>query len=252
MLSPEFDFDKHAHPNHAMLNVPSFSSVIIVWRNKSLMDHPMHLHGFKMEILGINLPLRSRDCTLSKCSLNTAFSSETIAKLDASTKIGTPVMKDTFIMPAGGAVVTRIQTLEPAIWFAHCHIDDHNRDGISFVLNVGDYQKHNFTRFPDDSPSCETPFIQTMEKHPACECYINNDAVLSTALTHDHRCSRDYLCHHKLSQAANLDSYSQNGIGIASNHGTPNRLATFIISIYLCRLSFFQRDPPKTQKNGFT
>ena len=148
-------------------------------------------------------------------------------------------MKDTFIMPAGGAVVTRIQTLEPAIWVAHCHIDDHNMDGMSFVLNVGDYQKHNFTRFPDDSPSCETPFIQTMEKHPACECYVNNDAVLSTALTHDHRCSRDYLCHHKLSQAANLDSYSQNGIGIASNHGTPNWLATIIIIVLIFAVSVF-------------
>ncbi len=38
MLQPNFDPSKDLHPNTAIMNVPAFSSVIIVWRSRSTMD----------------------------------------------------------------------------------------------------------------------------------------------------------------------------------------------------------------------
>lgn len=51
MLSSDFDPSKDMHPNTAVLHVPSHSNVIIVWRSKSLMDHPIHLHGLKSKMI---------------------------------------------------------------------------------------------------------------------------------------------------------------------------------------------------------
>ena len=38
MLRPDYDEKQDVHPHAAMMTVPSFESVIIIWRNKSLMD----------------------------------------------------------------------------------------------------------------------------------------------------------------------------------------------------------------------
>ena len=42
MLDPTFT-SAELHPNTAMLHVPAHSSVVLVWRTTTLMDHPMHL-----------------------------------------------------------------------------------------------------------------------------------------------------------------------------------------------------------------
>jgi hypothetical protein len=260
MLDPTFDSNVDLHPNTAMLNVPSHSLVIIVWRNKSLMDHPMHLHGYKMEILAIDQPNRKQDCTMSKCNLNTAFDSEeAIATLQEIPR-GSKVVKDTFILPAGGAVATRIQTEEPALWFAHCHLDFHREDGMAFILNVGNYQApSNSTWLPKDHPSCDTPFLKTRHEHPACQCYINKDAVLDGSLTKDHRCSREHLCFHEQGQAANLDSYKKSGFRISSkrNRPVPNwGLSLIIISIIagatgvITTLVMRRKEKPRSANNS--
>lgn len=214
MLDPSFDYSTDYHPNTAMLSVPQHSSVIIVWRNKSLMDHPMHLHGYKMEILSIDQPIRNRDCTFSECKLSTAFdSAEVISAIDSIPR-GSNVLKDTFILPAGGAVVTRVQTEAPALWVAHCHLESHRDDGMAFILNVGDYHQSPLldrALLPKDYPSRDTHFLRTKKEHPACQCYIDNDAVLEKSLTKNHRCSRDHLCIHEHSPAANLASYKSSG-----------------------------------------
>ena len=42
MLDPSFG-PSDLHPNTAVLNVPAYSTVLLVWRSTTLMDHPMHL-----------------------------------------------------------------------------------------------------------------------------------------------------------------------------------------------------------------
>ena len=204
------------HHNTAILHVPTFTPVIIIWRNKSLMDHPIHLHGYKMEILDIHMPDRNRDCTRADCILPTKYNHpEVLQQLDNNIPYGRAVLKDTFILPAGGAVVARIQTKSPAVWFAHCHLETHREDGMAMILNVGNYTApSNPEWLPDDFPSCSDHFVQTKIDHPACTCHHNGDMVLAQALTGDHRCSRDYLCMHELSEAANLDHYVLEGGGV--------------------------------------
>lgn len=235
MTDPSFNPEYDHHPNAAIMHVKPFSSVVILWRNKSLMDHPMHLHGYKMEILAIDLPVRTKHCTLSKCSLNKAFDKQKLSKLDRETPSGSTVLKDTFILPAGGAVVTRVTTADPALWFAHCHIHTHRDDGMAFIMNVGNYTAPlNRTSLPNDFPSCDTPFIQTKQPQPACNCYINGDAVLDGSLTEHHRCSRSYLCYHEQSQAANLDSYDRNQYPVASTYKLSNAgITSIVLSIIL-------------------
>jgi hypothetical protein len=200
------------HENTAMLHVSSFSSALIVWRTKSLMDHPIHLHGYKMEILDIYRPKRELHCSRASCELPTFYDSEEkLQELDGRFRHG--VLKDTFILPAGGAVVTRIHTFEPAVWFAHCHLETHREDGMALILNVGNYTApEDSSWLPDDFPSCDHPFLEGLHDEPSCTCYQNEDAVLDLGLTDDYRCSREYLCSHVNSEVSHLFSYKPSGV----------------------------------------
>jgi len=160
-----------------------------------------------MSIIDIALPDKRQDCTLAKCKLNSYYESHEDARaLAASIQPHTSVLKDTFILPAGGAVVTRIHTQEPALWYSHCHLEMHHFDGMAFILNVGNYSGSE-RALPQDYPSCESPFLQGHMQHPSCDCYENPNAILSTSLTADYQCSRDHLCHHVFSRPANLEKY---------------------------------------------
>ena len=95
----------------------------------------MHLHGYKMEILEVFAAHREKDCNLIKCNLSNIFNStKKMAELERIS-YGSRPMKDTFILPSGGAVATRIFTRNSAQWFAHCHM---YQDGKNFVLNIED------------------------------------------------------------------------------------------------------------------
>ena len=202
------DVNKKLHEHTAMLNLQPFRTYLLVWRNKSLMDHPMHLHGYKMEILDTYYPRREKDCSRSDCKLTGNYTKQVLNELSANKPLGSAVTKDTFILPAGGAVVTRIQTLEPSVWFAHCHIDSHKEDGMAFILNVGDFASKEYRLpLPDDFPSCDAPFNEELRDFPACDCFEDKDAVLDRTLTNDYKCSRDYLCLHTHSHVANLETY---------------------------------------------
>ena len=241
MLHPTFNPSQDHHPNAAIMNVPSHSSIIVVWRTTSLMDHPMHLHGYKVEILAVETPVRQRDCTMSKCLLNKRFENDdTVKVLDRENPKGSAVVKDTFILPAGGVVVTRITTAEPALWFAHCHINMHREDGMAFIMNVGNYTAPSTDSWlPRDYPSCNTPYLKTKQQQPSCQCYVNDDAVLGGSLTKDHKCSRPHLCRHEQSQIANLKYYDRNGVLVASSYQLSNIEITVVILAIISFVTVF-------------
>lgn len=206
MLDSSFG-QEDMHPNTNVLHVPAYSTVLLVWRSTSLMDHPMHLHGLKMSIIDIALPSKRQDCTLSKCKLNSVYESHKDVRALAESKGNISVLKDTFILPAGGAVVTQIHTQGPSLWYSHCHLEMHHFDGMAFILNVGNYSGGSGRVLPSDYPSCDSPFLQAHIQHPSCDCYENPNRILSTYLTADYKCSRDYLCQHVSSRAANLEKH---------------------------------------------
>jgi hypothetical protein len=223
MLHPSFDSSTDMHPHSAVLHVAAYSSAIIIWRSSTLVDHPIHLHGLKMEILDVFVPERQKSCSLAYCEVSDELHSPEQLITLVKKPSNQTVLKDTFILPAGGAVAVRVQTGAPNVWFAHCHLNSHKEDGMALILNVGNYRApSDGIWLPKDYPDCETPFLQSQRPHPACECYVNEDAVLGTALTVNHRCSRDHLCHHELGQVAHLQYHMYpGGVAIRSQYMIP-------------------------------
>eukprot|EP00569_Conticribra_weissflogii_P001427 CAMPEP_0171355232 /NCGR_PEP_ID=MMETSP0878-20121228/45112_1 /TAXON_ID=67004 /ORGANISM="Thalassiosira weissflogii, Strain CCMP1336" /LENGTH=1224 /DNA_ID=CAMNT_0011861225 /DNA_START=2051 /DNA_END=5728 /DNA_ORIENTATION=+ len=223
MISHHFRTPENSlHPNSVAMGVSRASSVIIVWSTSLLMDHPIHLHGHKVEILDISYPTRQKDCTLSYCMFSDAYIDLDRIKALDRTPLNVAVKKDTFIIPAGGAIVTRFQTYNRGLWLVNAQLDIHSEDGLSFLLNVGDYRVPKFDNWlPKDFPSCNTTLMKSMKFQPECECYVDSTAPLMLNLNSGYYCSRDHLCRHKRSQVANLDSYKyQKGFHFQS----PNRL----------------------------
>ena len=204
------------------------------------MDHPIHLHGRKMEILDELIVEKREHCDHVKCSLSDIFSSDDELQRLADIPVGSKPLKDTFILPAGGVVATRIFTDVPALWFAHCHLESHREDGMAMILNVGNYQSPSDSSWlPSDYPKCDTPYLSTKKEFPSCECYINEDALMDNALTKDHRCSRDYLCFHHDSPQSSLESYpyESNGISIRSEYSVHGWVISLLIVSVIVVLS---------------
>ncbi len=197
----------------------------------------MHLHGYKMEILDVKFANRSKDCTLVKCKLIDDFNSPSKIEKLKNLKIGSRPLKDTFIMPAGGAVATRITTHDPAPWLAHCHTEIHREDGMAFILNVGDYSAPiDSSWLPKDFPDCQSLFMKSKSKQmPHCDCYIDNDAVLGLSLDQTYKCSRKYLCMYEQSQVAVLTRGKiTGGFGLKSTYSIPNWTISIIVLAIIC------------------
>ena len=217
---------------------------------------------FKVEILDIYTPNKVESCSLVNCELSERLSSPEAVQLFDKMRYGLVPVKDTFILPAGGAVATRIRTQNSALWFAHCHINSHHDDGMSFVLNVGRYEApKDGTWLPDDYPDCNDVMLQSKRRYPFCDCYVNRDAILGTSLT-EHRCSRDHLCHHVHAQVANLESYTYTGgVAIRSQYSlSPCWLSIIAVSVViglylvviLAKRLKFGEEGPKLDKLGLS
>ena len=86
------------------------------------------------------------------------------------------VLKDTVILPAGGAVALRINSDNPGVWFFHCHIHIHLLSGLAFVLNEGNFMHSQITQeLPVDYPSCE--FSGNIQFLRTATCFCNATAV---------------------------------------------------------------------------
>eukprot|EP00578_Thalassiosira_sp_NH16_P003132 CAMPEP_0181131908 /NCGR_PEP_ID=MMETSP1071-20121207/30709_1 /TAXON_ID=35127 /ORGANISM="Thalassiosira sp., Strain NH16" /LENGTH=903 /DNA_ID=CAMNT_0023218199 /DNA_START=288 /DNA_END=2999 /DNA_ORIENTATION=- len=204
MISQTFRPSKSMHQHSMALRVSHSSAVIIVWRTTLLMDVPMHLHGHTVEILDIAYPVLHSDCNLQSCELSRAFDSTKKVKALDKTPPNQAVKKDTFVIPAGGAVVTRMHTGSQGLWMVNGQKDVHNEDGISFVLVVGNYRIPLEDDWPSDFPTCNSTLVKSMSPKPHCECYIDKDAPLDLMPGRPKFCSRPHLCRHELSQDLNV------------------------------------------------
>ncbi|KAL7551998.1 hypothetical protein ACHAWF_015207 [Thalassiosira exigua] len=237
MISRTFRPEKSVHPHSMALRVSRSSSIIVVWRTTLLMDVPIHLHGHVVEILDIAQPA-SHDCNIRNCRLSGAYENKARVKaLDKQNPPNHAIKKDTFVIPAGGAIVTRMRTGNRGLWMVNGQKDVHSDDGMSFVMIVGDYRIPRLDDrddWPADFPTCNSTLVASMPLKPHCRCYVDKNApakrVIPTA------CSRTHLCHHERSQAANLDSYVYNqGFNIQSGWGSmpsPVSLAIFLCIVF--------------------
>lgn len=105
---------------------------------------------------------------------------------------------------------------------------------MAFILNVGNYTAPaDGSWLPPDYPRCDTPFLKSRRPYPACDCYVREDAILESAPTQEHSCSREHLCHHRHAQVAKLDNYFHGGGGFAitSEYSTPQWGISLIIML---------------------
>ena len=137
----------------------------------------MSVHGHTVDILDVALPDGRKDCNLASCRLSTAYASE--AKLLALDKIprARAIKKGTFVVPAGGAIVTRIHTSSEGLWLATGQKDMHREDGLSFVLIVGDYTIPQVDNWPEDFPTCNSTLVKSTTMQPNCDCYLDKGAA---------------------------------------------------------------------------
>ena len=166
-----------------------------------------------MEILDIFTPEIEKSCNMVRCEITDIFNSPSKIEELQNIPLGSRPIKDTFIMPAGGAVATRIFTRDPAPWLAHCHMEVHRQDGMAFIMNVGNYSAPlDGSWLPQDFPSCDAAFHRSQSEEPHCDCYIDKDAVLGLTLDESYKCSRSYTCMWKQSQVATLRN-NENYVG---------------------------------------
>ncbi|KAK7755102.1 laccase, multicopper oxidase, benzenediol:oxygen oxidorectuctase [Diatrype stigma] len=90
-----------------------------VVENGSPVDHPMHLHGHDMLVLG-------------KSARNAgSFTGAALAENRARLRGQNPTRRDTTMLPAGGWMVMAFVTDNPGVWLFHCHIAWHVSGGLS-------------------------------------------------------------------------------------------------------------------------
>ena len=192
MIVDSFDPVKDLHPNSIVLNLPLNKSVTLIIRSVTAFPHPIHLHGHKFEVLEVATRLRKR-CPDGRCDLphlQKVFSSS-IEEL--STRPTQGVLKDTVMVPVGGAVAIRFNTDNPGVWFLHCHLDQHMEDGQGFIIHEGGYSQSSF---PEDYPSCDyTGRLQHLETAD-CFCYENFSLDERWRMKSNMKCSKPHLCKH--------------------------------------------------------
>ncbi len=82
--------------------------VRFVFRNRTAMDHPFHLHGHYFHVLGRPGALNLKD----------------------------PPRKDTVIVPARRDLAIQWRATNPGRWFFHCHIEWHLATGMARVIEI--------------------------------------------------------------------------------------------------------------------
>ena len=118
--------------------------------------HPMHVHGHTFQVLKIGYPtyndngfVRQQNLDI-RCDANHTINPTdqcpvrdfTCTNPSWSGGVSPPLSispntprKDTVIIPAGGYVVLNFISNNPGVWFAHCHIEIHQLEGMVIFID---------------------------------------------------------------------------------------------------------------------
>ena len=136
-----------------MINLPYMKTIQLVLTNRGLIPvpHPIHVHGHSFHVVHIGYPqydpntghmielntdisCADINCTNEGCNPKICTRPAWMNKPNLSINRKT-VRKDTVIVPAGGYVVINFLSNNPGLWFLHCHIELHQIEGMSLILN---------------------------------------------------------------------------------------------------------------------
>jgi FtsP/CotA-like multicopper oxidase with cupredoxin domain len=102
MMSPYWTINGRVYPNSDDMRIRPGETVRLEYYNRSMMAHPMHLHGHFFEVVGSGLAT------------------------------GVRAKKDTLIIPAGrGWGALEFVADNPGVWFHHCHNLYHMEAGMA-------------------------------------------------------------------------------------------------------------------------
>jgi FtsP/CotA-like multicopper oxidase with cupredoxin domain len=229
------------HPSSVLLDLELGKTVIIVMRTSSLMQHPMHFHGHKFEVLDQYTHPYYEDCSIFNCPLTTKYNSkEEMHRLKHMPYTG--VLKDTTVIPAGGAVVIRYPVNNPGYWLVHCHIGPHKDDGMTFIIHestknntASPWYPQEVVSIPSDYPICLPKSTQDIP--PSCACYHDPDQLTSLRLDSTFICSRDWICHHDPSYNTQLKTFvpmEKPGIGMHKLSPDTSVVLSVIFTLVAC------------------
>jgi FtsP/CotA-like multicopper oxidase with cupredoxin domain len=154
--------------------------------------HPIHLHGHTFHIAKIGYPeydpatgfikkdsngvsvhnsditcddkimcsLPGSECDPTKCT-KPRWTNPTHPPI--TTVHDRTVRKDTVMVPAGGYVAINFKSDNPGQWFLHCHIEDHQLQGMALIVNEAPEEQKKFM-IPDELNKCGD-FTLTMEEY---------------------------------------------------------------------------------------
>lgn len=105
-----------SYPSRENLVIVNQKNVWTYWviQNASPLEHPMHLHGHDLYVLGVS----ERD--------EGVFTEADISRL----RTDNPVRRDTAMVPRGGWLVIAFKSDNPGNWLFHCHIAWHISGGL--------------------------------------------------------------------------------------------------------------------------
>ena len=162
-----------------------------------LTAHPMHVHGHTFQVLKIGYPdYYDRNGFVSQQNLDIQCDSSFNITPSAQCPVrqftctnpswrngdgpelniqpNTP-RKDTVIIPAGGYVVLNFKSDNPGVWFAHCHIEPHQIEGmVIFIDEAIEQQNPAF----DELTMCQN-YIFNSEEFYAKLQFDPNNAVMN-------------------------------------------------------------------------
>jgi len=103
-------------PQWNAYNFGSNKTIRIIFQNTTPFNHPMHIHGHNMYVLGFGVGVYNA------------------AHPPATVNPENPQRRDTAILPPGGYLVTQFDADNPGVWPFHCHIAWHVSAGL--YINV--------------------------------------------------------------------------------------------------------------------
>ena len=146
-----------------MVNIPYNETIRFVFSavgNQSRFSHPIHLHGHSFQVVATGYGEYSNITGFLEQSTRdiTCLNDESdYDSLDDSTCTSPrwrdgyapnitlneyTVRKDTIIVPAGGYVAIQFVSDNPGYWFLHCHIETHQLEGMTMVINEAQMQQN--------------------------------------------------------------------------------------------------------------
>ena len=184
-----------------MITIPYMKTIQLVFTAQGEFDafHPIHLHGHTFHVAKVGYPeydpatgfikkktviidgeekqvsvhnpdifcddqtictVPGANCDQSKC---TKPRWANMANPPNTTIDDRTIRKDTVMVPAGGYVAINFISDNPGYWFLHCHIEDHQMQGMALIMNEAPEEQRKFD-IPENFNKCGD-FTLSMEEY---------------------------------------------------------------------------------------